>query len=156
VKLYLRGGEMSISGFWRPLLMVSLAIVAHAQKPDYEEPPEEDKSLSRETEYAFNPLQASKEYRVGQFYLKKGSLRAAAGRFEEATKWNPSFADAFLRLAETREKLAANELQETERQLMLESAAGAYRKYLELSPDGDKSKAIRKKLEKVKVHPKDA
>ena len=145
-----------IRGFWWPLLMATLAIPVCAQKPDYEEPVEEDRSLSRETEYAFNPLQASKEFRVGQFYLKKGSFRAAAGRFEEATKWNPSFADAFLRLAETREKLAELELQETERQLIIESATEAYRKYLELSPDGEKAKAIRKKIEKAKPRPKPA
>ena len=143
---------------WWPMLAVALAFSVHAQekKPQYEEPPEEDRSLSKETEYSFNPLQASKEFQVGQFYWKKGSYRAAAGRFEAATKWNPSFADAFLRLGETREKLADIELQETEKNLMLEAAAEAYKKYLELTPDSDKAKPVRKKLDKLKVKPKRA
>ena len=50
-------------------------------------PPEEDKSLAVR-EYGFNPVQAQKEIRTGNYYFKKGSYRAAAGRFEEATKWN--------------------------------------------------------------------
>ena len=50
-------------------------------------PPEEDKSIAVK-EYAFNPLQAQKEIRTGNYYFKKGAFRAAAGRFEEATKWN--------------------------------------------------------------------
>src|ERR1039458_1304928 len=50
-------------------------------------PPEEDKSIAVPV-YGFNPLQAQKEINVGNQYFKKGSYRAAAGRFEEATKWN--------------------------------------------------------------------
>ena len=32
-------------------------------------------------EYVFNPLQAEKEISAGNFYLKKGNLRAAARRY---------------------------------------------------------------------------
>src|SRR5215467_2261039 len=45
-------------------------------------PPEEDTSVAVK-EYAFNPLQAQKEIAVGNQYFKKGSFRAAAGRFTE-------------------------------------------------------------------------
>ncbi|MCW5977081.1 MAG: hypothetical protein KIT09_03350 [Bryobacteraceae bacterium] len=145
-----------MKGCCLPVLIAALTLAAHAQKPQYEEPPEEDKSLSRETEYSFNPLQASKEFKVGEFYAKKGSFRAAAGRFEEATKWNPSFADAFLKLGEMREKIAELELNEVEKRLTVESAVEAYQKYLELSPDGDKSKSVKRKLEKLKAAPKPA
>ena len=55
-------------------------------------------------EYAFNPLQAQKEIRTGNYYFKKGSYRAAAGRFEEATKWNGGEPEAWLRLGEAEEK----------------------------------------------------
>ena len=47
-------------------------------------PPEEDTSITVPV-YGFNPLQAQKEIRTGNYYFKKGSYRAAAGRFEEAT-----------------------------------------------------------------------
>src|ERR1035438_9100348 len=44
-----------------------------------EAPPEEDKSLSVTT-YSFNPLQSEKDVRVGNYYLKTGNFKAAAGR----------------------------------------------------------------------------
>jgi tetratricopeptide (TPR) repeat protein len=126
-----------------------LAVPAAAQKPAYEEPPEEDKSLAKETEYSFNPLQAAKEFRVGQFYWRKGSYKAAAGRFEEASKWNPGFAEAHFRLAEAREKLAEIEPQESEKQSLLEAAAESYKKYLELEPEGERAKTGRKNLARL-------
>lgn len=120
-----------------------------AQKPAYEEPPEEDKTLARETEYSFNPLQAAKELRVGQFYWRKGSYKAAAGRFEEASKWNPGLAEAHFRLAEAREKLAEIEPQESEKQSLLEAAVESYKKYLELEPDGDRARTARRNLARL-------
>ena len=66
-------------------------------------PPEEDKSIAVPV-YGFNPLQAQKEIRTGNYYFKKGSYRAAAGRFEEATKWNSGEPEAWLRLGEAAEK----------------------------------------------------
>lgn len=105
-------------------------------QPNPQEPPEEDESL-RPKEYGFNPLQASKEIKIGAFYFKKGSFKAAARRFEEATKWDPTAAEAFLRLGEAKEKLKD-----------AEGAKEAYRKYLELAPEAKSAAAIRKKLEK--------
>src|SRR3954462_300157 len=81
-------------------------------------PPEEDKSLATH-EYGFNPVQAKKEIGVGNQYFKKGSYRAAAGRFEEATKWNSGDGEAWLRLAEAQEKLRDKQV-----------AKAAYTKYL--------------------------
>lgn len=130
-------------------LTVAPAPPAAPQKPAYQEPPEEDKSLSAQPEYSFNPLQATKEFRVGLFYWKKGSYRAAAGRFEEAIKWNPGFAEAYFRLAEAREKLAAAETRESEKQALLEAAAGAYKKFLEIEPDGERAKTARKRLARL-------
>src|SRR6266496_3186450 len=50
-------------------------------------PEEEDKNV-KDQEYTFNPLQADREIQTGNYYFKKGSYRAAAGRFREATHWN--------------------------------------------------------------------
>ncbi len=101
-------------------------------------PPEEDKALTTE-EYAFNPLQAQKELQTGNYYFKKGSYRAAAGRFREATRWNDSYAEAWLRLGEAEEKLKDRK-----------GAREAYIKYLELAVDARNVDEIRKKLEKLK------
>ena len=123
-----------------------LVLAAHAaifaqdkekqEKPDpqYQEPPEEDVAIPPK-DYVFNPLQATKEVRIGNYYFKKGSFKAAAHRFEEALKWNPSLADAAFRLGESREKLKDKQ-----------GAQDAYKKYLEIDPDGKEAAAVKKKL----------
>jgi len=101
---------------------------------------EEDESLAvTDEQYSFNPLQAEKDVRVGNYYFKKGSFRAAALRFRRATKWNEGYAEAWLRLGEAEEK------QKDEK-----AAKEAYAKYLELSPDAKNANDIRKKIEKLK------
>jgi tetratricopeptide (TPR) repeat protein len=84
-------------------------------------PPEEDTSIAVPV-YGFNPLQAQKEIRTGNYYFKKRSYRAAAGRFEEATKWNSNEPEAWLRLGEAQEKLRDQK-----------AARAAYTKYLALA-----------------------
>ncbi len=101
-------------------------------------PPEEDKSLATQ-DYAFNPVQAQKEIRTGDFYFKKGSYRAAAGRYEEATRWNSADGEAWLRLGEAQEKLHDKK-----------AASAAYRKYLEVASDAKNADEIRRKLGKLK------
>ena len=107
------------------------------QQPQVEqEPPEEDDS-SKPKEYTFNPLQAEKELKVGAFYMKKKSYKAAARRFREATRWDPNNAEGFLKLAEAEEKLHDDK-----------ASHEAYAKYLELQPEAKDAAAIRKKIEK--------
>ncbi|MBI2688667.1 MAG: tetratricopeptide repeat protein [Acidobacteria bacterium] len=108
-----------------------------AQKPPAtaQEPPEEDSTLVEPKEYTFNPLQAEKEVRTGNFYAKKGNFKAAATRYREATKWNPGLADAWLRLGEALEKRKD-----------MKGAKEAYAKYLELAPDAKNVESIKKKL----------
>ena len=116
------------------------------QEPVYEEPAEEDEDLTQQTEYTFNPLQASKEFKIGEFYWKKKSYRAAAGRYAEAAKWNPGFGDALFKLGETKLKLADGEVLDTEKSLRLEEAEEAFKQYLETEPDGKHAKKVRKRL----------
>jgi len=99
-----------------------------------QEPPEEDESL-KPKEYAFNPLEAEHDLKVGLYYYKKGNYAAAMARFREATRWNPSYAEAFLHLGETEEKLKDKA-----------KAHDAYAKYLELAPDAKDAEAVKKKL----------
>lgn len=110
---------------------------AQSKHQQESEPPEEDDSV-KPKEYAFNPLQAQKEIQVGEFYMKKGSLAAAVARFTEATKWNPGFAQAYLKLGEAEEKFKDRK-----------AAKEAYTKYLELAPDAKNAAEIRKKLQKL-------
>ena len=85
--------------------------------------------------YSFNPLQATKEVQIGDYYFKKKNYRASAKRFSEATKWNPTYAEAFLRLGESEDKLKDSA-----------AARQAYTKYLELAPDAKNADVIRKRL----------
>ena len=101
-------------------------------------PPEEDASVAVK-EYAFNPLQAKKEISIGNQYFKKGSYRAAAGRYQEATKWNDGDSEAWLRLGEAEEKLKDHK-----------AARDAYGKYLELAADAKNADEIRRRIEKLK------
>jgi len=106
-------------------------------EPQEQAPPEEDEA-EKPKEYSFNPLQAEREVRVGTYYFHKGSYRAAALRFQEATKWNPTFAEAYFLLGEAQEK-----------QRSWKAAAEAYDKFLELAADDKRAPDIRKKVEKL-------
>jgi tetratricopeptide (TPR) repeat protein len=99
-----------------------------------QEPPEEDES-QKPKEYSFNPLEASQDVKIGNYYFKKGNYKAAQKRFAEATKWDPGFAEAYLRLGETEEKLKDGK-----------AAKAAYSKYLELAPDSKEADSVRKKI----------
>ena len=119
------------------MIVLACAIALAAQQapaPKPQEPAEEDEALNVK-EYSFNPLQAEKEVKIGAYYFKKGSFRAAAQRFREAARWDPGNAEAWLRLGEAQEKLKDRA-----------AAREAYSKYLELRPDAKNAAEIRKKL----------
>jgi len=111
---------------------------AVSTNPKEEVPPEEDASLSTE-KIDFNPLQAQKDIIAGNTYYKKGNYRAAANRYKSATQYDDGNSEAWLRLAESSEKLKDSEV-----------AKEAYAKYLEVAPDARNAAEIRKKLEKFK------
>jgi outer membrane protein assembly factor BamD (BamD/ComL family) len=124
------------------LLALTAAALLLAQQPPAKqqeppEPPEEDLSLSEQKVYVLNPLQAAKELKIGNFYMKKGSYKAAARRFEEATKWDPNSGEAFLKLGEAQEKLGD-----------LKAAHAAWEQFLKLQPDHKHAGDVRKKLGK--------
>lgn len=124
------------------LLLLSLVLGAawlSAQEADPPLPPEEDTSFSAPREYAFNPLQAQKELKVGKFYFKKGSFKAAALRAQEAIKWDDTLVEAYLVLGEARERMRDTD-----------GARKAYTQYLEAAgPEGKERKEIEKRLERI-------
>lgn len=107
-------------------------------KESYPPPPEEDQSVAP-TQYSFNPLQSQREVGVGNDYFKRGSYRAAAGRFREATKWNEKNAEAWLRLGEASEKTKDKD-----------AAREAYTKYLDLASDAKNAAEIQRRVQKLK------
>ncbi len=124
-------------------MVLAAGLLAQQKQPGKQEPaperqeqaPAEEDEMLKPKEYAFNPIQAEKEVRIGNYYFRKKSYRAAAQRFREATKWNGQLAEAYLRLGEAEEK-----------QKDSQAAREAYQKYLELSPDAKNRSEIAKKL----------
>ena len=108
-------------------------------KPAVEEqiPPEEDEAIAAK-EYSFNPLQAAKEIKIGNYYWKKGKYKAAAQRYREATKWNATLAEAYLKLGEAEEK-----------QKDSKAAREAYARFLELAPDAKEAREVKKKIARM-------
>jgi len=100
-------------------------------------PPEEDEA-EKPKEYSFNPLQAEKEVRIGNFYFRKGKYPAAAQRYREATRWNANLAEAYIRLGEAEEK-----------QKEWKAAREAYQKFVELAADDKRTAEVRKKIAKL-------
>jgi tetratricopeptide (TPR) repeat protein len=98
---------------------------------------EEDESLKPKI-YPFDPLEAERNIKVGNFYMHQANARgyrAAAGRFEEATKYNPSSGEAFFRLGEAQEKLKH-----------ADKAKAAFDRVLKVAPDSKFAKDAKKKL----------
>ena len=116
-------------------LLVWLAAQTLAQPPANQLPPEEDDKAKKDKEYVMNPLHGQKEIKTGDFYMKRGRYKAAAMRFEEATRWDPNSAEAFLKLGEAQEKLGS-----------AQAAKTAFKQYLALAPDAKNAALIRKKL----------
>ena len=104
------------------------------QQTQEQEPPEEDESVVPKT-YSFNPLEAEKDLKIGLYYFKKGNYAASTSRFKEATLWNPTYAEAFLRLGESEEKLKDRK-----------AADEAFSKFLALNPSGKEAESVKKKL----------
>ncbi len=95
--------------------------------------------VKEKREYEFNPLQALSEIKIGRYYMKKGSYRAAAQRFLEATLWDPTNADAFYELGKAQER-AGNQKGKSE----------AWKKFLELVPEDKRAAEVKKKLDSGK------
>lgn len=127
------------------LFLLSLPGLAQLKERDEKSEPvapliEEDEDIVAPPEYVFNPIQAQKDLKIGDFYAKKGNYRAAAGRYLEATRWNPSFAEAYWKLGRAREKLK----QPAE-------ALEAYRRYIEVEPDGKLVRETRKRISELEA-----
>ncbi len=107
------------------------------EPPDESNLPEEDDSVAPRT-YAFDPLQSERCIKIGNFYLHQGTprgFRAALGRYEDATKYNPSSAEAFFKVAEAEEKLKNKDAERA-----------ALQKVISLAPDSKLAQEAKKKL----------
>jgi len=109
-----------------------------AEPPDETDPPEEDESLAPK-KYVLNPLEAKRNIDVGNFYWKKGDYLGALDRYRDATHYNPSSAEAFLKVGETEEKLHHGD-----------KAKAAFEKVIKIAPDSKFAAEAKKKLGSIK------
>jgi tetratricopeptide (TPR) repeat protein len=107
------------------------------QPPDEDNPPEEDEEQKPE-QYTFNPLKAKQVLEIGMFYMHKSQYKGAAGRFLEATKWNPGWAEAYLRLGEAQAKLGRTE-----------DAKKSFAKVIDLAPKSKDAREAEKRSSKL-------
>jgi len=126
---------------WLVAMLITAPIWAQDQKPktppppkqqEVQEPPEEDESFKPKV-YEFNPLKAQDDVNIGNEYFKKHNYRAAFSRYDEATKWNPGMAEAYLKLGEAAEKMKDKD-----------AARKAYLKYIELAPTTKDAERLKK------------
>jgi tetratricopeptide (TPR) repeat protein len=89
-----------------------------------------------------SPSVGKKDTQVGLFYLKTGDYQGAYDRFAEATKVDPSNADAVFGLAESARHLNHRD-----------EAIRNYQLYLSALPDGPRAKDARKGLKELGVKP---
>ena len=130
-------------GRYNSVVTLSLWLVIALLVPQQRPAPPPDPDLEEETvepEYTFNPFQAAKEVEVGNFYFKKGSYKAAAGRYERATKWQPDLVEAYYKLGVAREKAQ-----------QWEPAVAAYRKYLEVAGSSRRAGEVKKKIARLEA-----
>jgi tetratricopeptide (TPR) repeat protein len=106
-----------------------------AQNPPEEAiPPEEDESVAPE-KFALDPLESDRNVKVGNYYWRKGNYRAALGRYERATKFNPNSAEAFFKIGEAEEKLKNKD-----------AARLAFQRVIQVAPDSKLAQEAKKKL----------
>ena len=126
---------------WLVAMLITAPVWAQDPKPkipppqkqqEVQEPPEEDESFKPKV-YDFNPLKAQDDVNIGNEYFKKHNYRAAFSRYDEATKWNPGMAEAYLRLGEAAEKMKDKD-----------AARKAYLKYIELAPNTKDAERLKK------------
>jgi tetratricopeptide (TPR) repeat protein len=116
------------------LVFLASSVRSFAQLPDEANPPEEDESRAPKT-YVLNPLESERNIKVGNYYWDKKNYRAALGRYQDATRYNPSSQEAFFKVGETEKKLKHNDAAKT-----------AFQKVIQLAPDSKLAQEAKRKL----------
>ena len=109
-------------------LLLTLGMVCTAQPvaPGQEQRQQEEKPPTEPREekpQAYVPPSAATSVEIGNFYFRTKKYNAALGRFEEAVTTDPYYADGYLGLGKTYERVG-----------LKHKALAAYRKYLDLLP----------------------
>jgi tetratricopeptide (TPR) repeat protein len=91
--------------------------------------------LPPEDNPAWDPFHAAQDIDVGTFYMHKGDMDAAIGRFQDAIRLRPNFAKPRILIAEIYEKKGDKS-----------EALHYYKEYLQVFPDAPDAKRVQKKI----------
>jgi tetratricopeptide (TPR) repeat protein len=91
--------------------------------------------LAPEDNPAWDPFHAAQDIDVGTFYMHKGDMDAAIGRFQDAIRLRPNFAKPRLLIAEIYEKKGDKS-----------EAVHYYKEYLQVFPDAPDFKKVQRKI----------
>ena len=94
--------------------------------------------LPPEDNPAWDPFHAAQDIDVGTFYMHKGDMDAAIGRFQDAIRLRPNFAKPRILIAEIYEKKGDKS-----------EALHYYKEYLQVFPDAPDAKKVQKKIEQL-------
>jgi len=108
------------------------------QLPDETNLPEEDEALAPK-KYVLNPLESKRNIEIGNQYWNKGAYQGALSRYKDATRYNPSSPEAFLKMGLAEEKLHHDA-----------EAKTAFQKVVKLAPDSKFAAEAKKKLGSIK------
>jgi tetratricopeptide (TPR) repeat protein len=91
--------------------------------------------LPPEDNPAWDPFHAAQDIDVGTFYMHKGDMDAAIGRFQDAIRLRPNFAKPRILIAEIYEKKGDKS-----------EALHYYKEYLQVFPGAPDAKKVQKKI----------
>src|SRR6202012_2621669 len=97
-----------------------------------------DDVLSVPAKIEEDPARAKKDTEVGRFYFTSGNYQGALARYQDAATYDPTNVDAIFGLAESQRMLKKNA-----------DAARNYQLYLDIVPNGPKSKQAMKALKEL-------
>jgi tetratricopeptide (TPR) repeat protein len=86
----------------------------------------------------YDPVTAEQDVEVGQFYMRKGDIDAAIGRFQDAIRLRANFAKPRLLAAQAFEKKGENA-----------EAVKYYKDYLKVFPHAPDAKKVQGRIEKL-------
>jgi tetratricopeptide (TPR) repeat protein len=125
------------------LLLLSLGVVFTVRLLPAQGQPQQKQEPTAEPEKPepYVPPSAAKSVEIGDFYFRTKKYQAALSRYEEAVTTDPYYANAYLGLGKTYEKLG-----------LKHKALIDYRKYLDLLPSkkqAEEAKSVRRAIERL-------
>jgi tetratricopeptide (TPR) repeat protein len=127
---------------FRTFLLLTLGLVFARLAPAQDrQRPEQEPNAEPEKPQPYVPPSAAKSVEIANFYFRTKKYPAALSRYQEAVTTDPYYANGYLGLGKTYEKLG-----------LKHKALAAYQKYLDLLPSekqADEAKKVHQAIERL-------